>query len=309
MTKKKGSLRLCLRRDWQLYVFLLIPVIYIIIFAYVPMGGVLMAFQDYSVRKGMLKSDWIGFGNFTRFFNSYQCKRIIRNTLILSFYSIIAGFPLPIIFALIMNSLRSEHFKKISQAIVNLPHFISTTVMVGVLFQVFNSRTGLYGVIGEFLTGSYPPDIFGSPSGFRHLYVWSGVWQGFGWGSIIYTAALSSVDPEYHEAAQIDGATRLQRIIHIDLPSILPTIITMLILRMGSVMSIGFEKVYLMQNGLNLEASDIISTYVYSVSLAAEGISDFSYATAVDLFNSVVNLIMISLVNWIARKVGETSLW
>lgn len=181
--------------------------------------------------------------------------------------------------------------------------------MVSILFQVFNSRTGLYGQIGEILMGNYPPDIFGSPSGFRHLYVWSGVWQGFGWGSIIYTAALSSVDPEYHEAAQIDGATRLQRIIHIDFPCILPTIVTMLILRMGSVMSIGFEKVYLMQNGLNLEASDIISTYVYNVSLAADGMADFSYATAVGFFNSVVNLIMISLVNNIARKVGETSLW
>lgn len=309
MKKSSKQIRLSIRRNWQLYVFLLLPVVYIIIFKYVPMGGVVIAFKDYKMRKGIWGSDWVGLEHFARFFQIYQSKRVISNTLILSFYSIIAGFPIPICFALLMNCLRNERFKKITQSIVCLPHFISTVVMVGILFQVFNSRTGLYGVIGEFLTGSYPTDIMGSPSGFRHMYVWSGVWQGFGWGSIIYTAALSSVDPTYHEAAEIDGATRFQRIIHIDLPSILPTIVTMLILRMGSVMGIGFEKVYLMQNGLNLSASEVISTYEYSVGLAGNGSSDFSYATAIGLFNSVVNLIMLTLVNKIARKVGENSLW
>ena len=159
------------------------------------------------------------------------------------------------------------------------------------------------------MTGSYPTDLFGSPSGFRHLYVWSGVWQEFGWGSVIYTAALSSVDSVYHEAAQIDGASRFQRIIHIDLPTILPTIIICLILRMGSVMSVGFEKVFLMQNGLNLSASNVISTYVYEIGLSATGNSDFSYATAIGMFNSVVNLIMITIANKIASKVGDTTLW
>lgn len=309
MKKKGKQIRLSIRKNWQLYVFLLVPVLYIIIFQYLPMGGVVIAFKDYKMRKGIWGSDWVGLKHFVRFFEIYQSKRVITNTLILSFYSIIAGFPVPIIFALLINCLRNERFKKIAQSIVCLPHFISTVVMVGILLQVFNTRSGLYGVIGEFLTGAYPPDIMGSPSGFRHLYIWSGVWQGFGWGSIIYTAALSGVDPMYHEAAQIDGATRLQRIIHIDLPSILPTIVTMLILRMGSVMSVGFEKVYLMQNGLNQSASEVISTYEYSVGLSGSGSSDFSYATAIGLFNSVVNLIMITAVNKIARKVGETSLW
>ena len=298
-----------MKRDWQLYLFLLLPLLYIIIFSYIPMGGIVIAFKDYRVRKGIWGSDWIGLENFIRFFSSYQCKRVVKNTIILSLYSILAGFPIPIVFALMMNSLRNEKFKKITQTIVNMPHFISTTVMVGILFQVFNPRTGLYGVLSEMLTGNYPTDILGSPSVFRHLYVWSGIWQGFGWSSIIYIAALSSVDPELHEAAEIDGASRFKRIIHIDFPCILPTVITMLILRMGSVMSIGFEKVYLMQNGLNMETSDIISTMVYNVSLSAEGISDFSYGTAIDLFNSVVNLIMITLVNHISKKVSETSLW
>lgn len=298
-----------MRRDWQLYLFLALPVAYILLFAYVPMGGLVMAFQDFSIRKGIFGSDWIGFDNFIKFFNSYQCWRVIRNTLVLSLYTIIAGFPIPICFALMINSLRGERFKKFSQTIVNLPHFISVTVMVGILFQLFNSRTGLYGVIGEALTGAYPPDLFASASNFRHFYVWSGIWQEFGWGSIIYVAALSSVDPSYHEAAEIDGATRFQRVLHIDFPSICPTIIIMLILRMGSVMSIGFEKVYLMQNSLNLQTSDIISTYVYQVGLAASGNSDFSYATAIGFFNSLVNMVLIASVNALSRKFSETSLW
>ena len=309
MKKKYRQIGVRMKKDWQLYLFLLIPVIYIIIYRYVPMGGVVIAFKDYKVRKGIFGSDWIGLDNFIRFFSSYQCKRVISNTIILSLYSIIAGFPIPIIFALMMNSLRNEKFKKISQTIVNMPHFISTTVMVGIILQVFNPRTGLYGVIAEMLNGEYPMDILGSPSVFRHLYVWTGIWQEFGWSSIIYIASLASVSPDLHEAAEIDGASRFQRIIHIDFPSILPTVITMLILRMGSVMSVGFEKVYLMQNGLNMETSDIISTMVYSVSLSAEGISDFSYGASIDLFNSVVNLIMITTVNFISRKVSETSLW
>lgn len=298
-----------IRRDRQLYLFLLLPIAYIIIFHYVPMGGVVLAFKDYKVRKGIWGSEWIGLQNFMRFFHSYDCVRIIRNTLILSFYEIIAGFPIPICFALLINSLRHEKFKKVTQTVVNMPHFISTTVMVGILFQVFNSRTGLYGIAAESLTGSYPHDLFGSPTAFRHLYVWSGIWQSFGWNSIVYTAALSAVDPEYHEAAQIDGASRFRRILHIDLPCILPTIVISLILRMGSVMSIGFEKVYLMQNGLNMETSSIISTYVYQVGIASTGNSDFAYATAVGLFNSVVNLILITTVNKVSGKISETSLW
>lgn len=296
-------------RDRQLYLFLLLPLIHLIIFDYIPMGGLVIAFKDFSARKGIWESEWVGFAHFIRFFNSYEFKRLLRNTLVLSLYNIIATFPLPIVFALVMNSLRNERFKKITQTIVNLPHFISTTVMVGILMTVLNSRSGLYGMIGEFLTGEYPPDLFGSPGAFRHLYVWSGVWQGFGWSSIIYIAALSNVDPEYHEAAQIDGASRLQRIIHIDLPCILPTIVINLIMRVGRVMSLGFEKTYLMQNSLNIETSRIISTYVYNIGLASSGHSDLSYAAAIGMFNSVINLILIVSVNKIAKKLGDTSLW
>ena len=295
--------------DRQLYVFMLLPVAYIILFHYVPMLGLQIAFKDFQPRYGIWGSEWIGFSNFTKFFSSYQFKRVVPNTITLSVMAIAASFPIPILYALILNSLRSERFKKITSTITNMPHFISTVVLVGILMQLFNARTGLYGTIMMNLTGSYPQDLFKSPSNFRQLYVWSGVWQSFGWNSIIYTAALAGVSPDLHEAAQIDGATRLQRVIHIDFPCILPTIIIMLILRCGSVMSIGFEKVFLMQNSLNLSASEVISTYVYKVGLAASGNTDYSYSTAIGMFNSVINLILISSVNWIARKTGDNSLW
>ena len=309
MRKSRSSLMVDIRRDWQLYMFLAIPVIYIIVFAYLPMGGLVMAFQNFSLRRGFFGSDWVGFDNFIRFFNSFQFQRVVVNTFVLSMYTIVAGFPIPIIFALMINSLRSKRFRKISQTIVNLPYFISVVVMVGILFQLFGSRTGIYGTIGLALTGSFPRDLFASPANFRHFYVWSDIWQGFGWGSIIYVAALSTVDPSYHEAAEIDGATRFQRVLHIDFPTIIPTIVILLILRMGSVMAIGFEKVFLMQNNLNLSASEVISTYVFRVGLAASGSIDFSYATAIGFFNSVINLIMIFSANLLSRKFTETSLW
>lgn len=309
MKNNRAKTWIRMKKDWRLYTFLLIPLIYVIVFKYIPMGGIVIAFKDYKMRLGIWGSEWVGLEHFVRFLNSYQFKRVVSNTVILSFYSIVAGFPLPVIFALLINSVRNARFKKITQSIACLPHFISTVVLVGIVFQIFNNRIGLYGIIGELITGEYPADIMGSPSVFRHMYVWSGIWQGFGWSSIIYTASLAGVDPSYHEAAQIDGATRLQRILHIDLPSILPTIITMLILRMGSVMSIGFEKTYLMQNTLNMSASEVISTYSYSVGLAGGSNTNMSYATAIGVFNSVVNLLLLVLVNKISRKVSETSLW
>lgn len=309
MKLQKRNTWIRIRRNWQLYLFLLIPVTYILIFKYIPMGGLVIAFQDFKMRKGIFGSEWVGFDHFIRFFTTYQSKRVITNTLLLSFYTILASFPIPIIFALLINCIRNERFKKVTQSIVCLPHFISTVVIVGILFQIFNNRTGLYGTLGELLSGEYPEDLLGSPSAFRHLYVWSGVWKGFGWGSIIYTAALSGVDPTLHEAAQLDGASRFHRIIHVDLPAIMPTIIIMLILRMGDVMSIGFEKIYLMQNSLNLSASEVISTYEYSIGLSGGNATDISYATAIGLFNSVVNLIMVVVANKLARKVSDTSLW
>lgn len=307
--KTKRKLWLNIKQHWQLYIFLLIPVAYIILFKYAPMSGLAIAFKDYKVRKGIWGSAWVGFENFTRFFQSYQFNRVLTNTLTLSAYSILAGFPIPILFALMINCLAPGKKKKMVQAIVTLPHFISTTVMVGIILQIFNAKTGLYGIFYKFLSGVNAPNLLGSAKAFRHLYVWTDVWQGFGWGSIIYTAALASVDPSLHEAAEIDGASRLQRVVHVDFPCIVPTIIIMLILRLGSLMNIGFEKVYLMQNSLNLETSQIISTYVYEVGLSGSGLSDFSYATAIGMFNSVINLILIVTVNQISRKVGETSLW
>jgi len=297
----------CVIRDWQLYLFLLVPVLYIIIFHYVPMAGIQLAFKKYSFSEGIWGSPWVGLDQFERFLSSYQFHRVLKNTLFLSAMNLILGFPIPIIFALVMNALRSDGFKKVCQTIVNLPHFISVVVLVSMINQVFNSRSGLYGTVMLRLTGMYPNDLFASPTSFQYFYLLSGVWQGFGWGAIIYIAALAGVSPELHEAAQIDGATRLQRIIHVDIPAIMPTITITLILRMGSVMSVGFEKAFLMQNGLNLSVSEIISTYVYKEGLT--GAMDFSYSTAINLFNSIINMILIVSANWFSRKVSNTSLW
>ena len=296
----------CLKRDWRLYMFLLIPLAYIIIFHYVPMLGIQIAFKKYNVAGGIWGSPWVGFKHFEKFFKSYQFERVLTNTLRLSVYSLLFGFPFPIIFALLTNTLNSARFKKVSQTIVNLPHFISVVVLVSMINQVFGSRTGLYGIIGQALTGSYPPDLFANAENFQHLYIWSGVWQNFGWSAIIYIAALTGVSPDLHEAAQIDGASRLQRVIHIDFPSILPTIVIMLIMRCGSILSVGFEKVYLLQNPLNLDASEIISTYTYELGLLG---GQYSYSTAIGLFNTLVNVTLLIIVNTVSKKLSDTSLW
>lgn len=307
--KRVTKLRKIFRRDWQLYVFMLIPLIWVIIFCYAPMFGAQIAFRKYQPRLGIWDSPWVGFYQFKKFFNSYQFSRVMMNTVVISLYTILCSFPLPIIFALVLNSTRSHKFRTVTQTIVTMPHFISVVVLVGILLQIFNSRTGVYGTLMELITGAYPEDLFSKPANFRHMYVWSGVWQQFGWNSIVYIAALAAVSPELHEAAQIDGASRFQRMLHVDLPAILPTITIMLILRMGSVMTIGFEKVYLMQNSLNLTASEIISTYVYKVGLSSAGTTDLSYSTAIGLFNSAINLVLISVTNFIARKLGGNGLW
>lgn len=307
--KRVTKLRKIFRRDWQLYVFMLIPLIWVIIFCYAPMFGAQIAFRKYQPRLGIWDSPWVGFYQFKKFFNSYQFSRVMMNTVVISLYTILCSFPLPIIFALVLNSTRSRKFRTVTQTIVTMPHFISVVVLVGILLQIFNSRTGVYGTLMELITGAYPEDLFSKPANFRHMYVWSGVWQQFGWNSIVYIAALAAVSPELHEAAQIDGASRFQRMLHVDFPAILPTITIMLILRMGSVMTIGFEKVYLMQNSLNLTASEIISTYVYKVGLSSAGTTDLSYSTAIGLFNSAINLVLISVTNFIARKLDGNGLW
>lgn len=307
---KRRTLGRRIRNKWQLYVFLLLPVIWLIIFDYWPMYGAQIAFRKFNFRDGISGSEWVGFDNFIRFVKSYQFDRVIGNTLRISLYSIIVGFPLPIIFALLLNSIRQERFKKVITTITYMPHFISVVVLVGLLLQLINPRTGIYGTIyGWFNNGAYPNDLMGSSSAFPHLYIWSGIWQDFGWSSIIYTAALSNVSPDLHEAAQIDGAGRFKRMLHVDLPCIVPTATIMLIMRCGKIMTVGYQKVLLMQNTLNISSSELISTYVYKVGLENMAMSNFSYATAIDLFNSVINLILIIIVNSFAKKVGDNSLW
>lgn len=294
--------------NWRLYLFLVLPLIYIIIFAYIPMAGIQIAFKNYDFSKGIWGSDWIGFANFQRFFSAYNFGTILKNTVYISFYSLLVSFPIPIIFALIINAFPWPRFKKLVQTISYMPHFISTVVVVGMLIQILNPRTGAMGSIYTALTGSMMSDVFSQPSAFAHIYVWSGIWQSMGWSSIIFIAALSSVDSELHEAAQIDGASRFQRVFHIDLPSIMPTAVIMLILAAGNIMNVGFEKVYLMQNNLNLQASEVISTYVYKVGMSI-GTGDFAFATAIGLFNSVINFALLVTVNFISKRVSDNSLW
>jgi len=306
MQKRVERWNRAMRRDWQYWLFLLLPIAFLLIFEYYPMLGTQIAFRNYKAKYGIWGSEWAGFKWFIKFFESYQFKRVVSNTFILSVYNVFVSTLIPIGFALIFNCVEKPRYKKFVQTIVTLPHFISTVVLVGLLMQIFNSRVGLYGVIYEAITGTYPKDIFSDSGTFRHMFVWSGVWQNFGWSSIIYIAALHGVDPGLHEAAQIDGATRFQRMIHVDFPHITPTIITLMIMNVGKVMSVGFQKVYLMQNNLNLNVSEIISTYTYEIGLVQ---NNYSYSAAIGLFNSIINLILVLTTNRIARKVSETSLW
>ncbi|MCL2092894.1 MAG: ABC transporter permease subunit [Treponema sp.] len=294
--------------NWELYVFLLVPTVWLLVFRYMPMYGVQIAFKDYTIELGIWGSPWIGLGQFTRFFNSPIFWRLIRNTLVLSLYNLFAVFPIPIILALALHSARFYPYKKFVQMSTYLPYFISEIVLVGMLLVALHPRVGFYGVVYNQITGNYPRDLMSSASAFPHLFVWSGAWQTIGFNSIIFLAALSAVDPELHEAAVVDGATRFQRIKNIDIPAIIPTVIILLILRVGHIMSIGFEKAFLMQNDLNRMTSEIISTYVYQIGLVT-GVGNFSFAAAIGFFDSIINLILLVLVNEIARKVSDTSLW
>lgn len=310
MTVNKKRLRRRIMARWQLYLLLGIMVVYFFVFYYYPMFGIQLAFKKFNMGKGIWGSPWIGFDNFKRFFSSYYFGRTITNTLRISIYSIVAGFPLPIIFALALNSMRGNKYKKFVQTITYVPHFISTVLIVGMMSQLLNPITGLYGTISKFFSDGTlsAHNVLGSSTAFPHLYVWSDIWAGMGWNAIIYIAALAGVDAELHEAATIDGATRFQRVIHIDIPCIVPTIVTLLIMRCGSIMSVGYEKAYLMQNNMNLVTSELISTYSYKISFQT-GIGDFGLSTAIDLFNNVINLVLLVVVNCISKKLGENSLW
>lgn len=293
------------KRHWQLYLMLVLPVTYLIIFAYLPMGGAVIAFKDYSIRGGIWGSEWVGLKHFKNFFTTPDFKNLMTNTLALSLYSLIISFPMPILLALAINEMLGRHYKKVVQMVTYLPYFISTVVLVGIMQNIFSVRTGLVNNI-IMLFGGKAIDFMGKPGLFRSLYVWSGVWQGMGYSAVIYIAALASVDISQTEAAIIDGAGRFARVWNVDIPAIMPTIVIQLILAVGSIMSLGFEKVYLMQNPVNMQTSEIISTFVYKRGLIN---FQYSYATAVGLFNSVCNMVLIVLANMFSKRVNETSLW
>ncbi len=295
-----------IRLNAGLYVLLLIPVVYVFIFNYIPMYGVTLAFKKYTIKGGIFNSPWIGMYQFDRFFSNAKCWQIIWNTILLSLYSLIAGFPIPILLAIGLNHIRSNKFRKTVQMISYAPHFLSTVIIVSIMSQLFNLQFGLVNRLVEVLGGK-PKDFMGAPDAFRHLYVWSGVWQNAGYDAIIYISALSTVDLQLHEAASVDGANMWQRVWHIDFPGILPTIVIMLILRMGSLLSVGFEKVFLMQTPTNISVSEIISTYVYSVGLTNKR-PDFSYSTAVGLFQNGVSFILVMLTNALSKRVSGSGI-
>lgn len=303
--KSKLTTRKKITRHWELYFLVLPPVLYLIIFKYVPMFGVQIAFKDFNVVQGIWGSEWVGLKHFRNFFSSPNFWLIIKNTLGISFYTLLAGFPIPILLALALNEVRTGRFKKSVQMITYAPHFISTVVMVSIIMLMLTPHVGVVDRLFAYL-GWEMTNFMGVPEFFKSIYVWSGVWQEMGYASIIYIAALAGVDPSLYEAARVDGASRWKKIMYIDLPSLLPITVIMLILSLGSVMGVGFEKIYLMQNPLNLSSSEVISTYVYKVGLVG---ANFSFSSAVGLFNSVVNLILLLTVNFAAKKISDSSLW
>lgn len=297
------------KRDWQLHVFMLFPIIYLIIFDFVPMYGIQISFRDYRPLHGITGSEWIGLKWFVQFLSHHDFREIFTNTVVLSLYSL-ATFPLAIIFALVLHAMKSEKYTKVVQTVSYIPHFISTSVMVGIINIILSPVSGIYGNVFRLLGGEgYPLDFRATAAAFRHLYVWSGVWQNLGWSSIIYIAALSAVSSELHEAAQIDGASRLKRMWYIDIPAIMPTIAIQFILRCTNIISVGFEKAYLLQSPLNKSVSEVISTYIYNVGMAS--FRSFSYGAATGLFNTAINLTLLFAVNYGVRKAtdGEISLF
>ena len=306
--QRSGSFRrklLGIARNWELYLFLIPTVAYFLIFRYYPMYGIQIAFRNFKSTKGILGSQWVGLRNFERFFSATDFWQLLNNTLSVSIGTLLCSFPVPILLALLLNQLPSKRYKKIVQTVIYAPHFISTVVLVGIISLFFSPSSGIVNFIIQWLGGT-PIHFMGQASWFRPLYIGSDIWQNAGWGSILYLAALASISPELHEAAVVDGANKFQRILHVDLPGILPTIVVMFILNSGKVMSVGFEKAYLMQTSLNLSASEIIATYVYKRGLLQ---AQFSFSTAVGLFESLTNLILILTMNFISKKVTDSSLF
>ena len=302
--KHKQSFLAGVKESKSLYLLMLTSVIIFLLFTYYPMYGVIIAFKNFTPADGIFGSEWVGLQNFIQYFNSYQFGLTIRNTIVISLYTILVTFPLPIALALMCNQIRAKKFKKFFQVSTYLPHFISTVVMCGMLILFLSPSTGIISkLVGLF--GFQLPNLMGSAAAFPHIYVWSEAWQHVGWDSILYIATLSSVDPSLYEAATMDGAGKWKKMLHVDVPALMPTVTIMLILRMGSVMSVGFEKVYLLQNTLNSSTSEIISTYVYKMGLIS---NQYSLSSAIGLFNNVINLALLLLVNAISKKISDTSL-
>lgn len=297
MTQGGKSLKRRIIDNWQLYVMLLVPVILTVIYKYIPMYGIQIAFRDYKASRGMFGSEWVGLEWFERFFTAPTCGRMIKNTVVLSFFSLLWGFPIPIILALMLNQLRFQRFKRITQTVLYAPHFISTMVICGMI-RIFLSPSG--GLIN--LIAGTSIDFLTEASAFRTIYIASGIWQDAGWGVIVYMATLANVDTSLYEAAKVDGASMFQRIIHIDIPELTSIMVLNLIMSAGGLMNVGFEKVWLLQTDLNKATSDVIAVYVYQ-----QGIENakYSYSTAVGLFNTAVNIILLIVVNKIARKLSE----
>jgi putative aldouronate transport system permease protein len=283
------------RLHWQLYLLVSVPLAYFVVFKYIPMSFNVIAFKDYSPVLGPWGSQWVGLRNFQALFDNPVFLTLLKNTLILAFYLLLASFPVPLLLALALNEIRNGWFKRTVQLVTYAPYFISTVVVVSITILLLSPRIGLVNT-----------NVLADPGYFRHIYVWTDVWQTAGYSAVIYLAALAGIDPALHESAKIDGAGRLQRIRHVDLPGIMPTAVIMLILGAGNMMAIGFEKAYLLQNNLNLAQSEIIPTYVYKTGLIN---ADFSMATAVGLFNSVVNLVLLLTVNFVAKRITGNGLW
>lgn len=301
---EKGK-KIKLKKSTPLYLLLLPSAVLLFCFAYLPLGGLIIAFKDYRPSLGVWDSPWVGMDNFIQFFKSYQFPVTLKNTLTLSLYGIIVGFPLPIALALMCNQMKTRIFKKVFQVVTYLPHFISTMVMCGLILILLSPSNGLFANLLH-LMGVKMPNIMASTSAFKHVYVWSDIWQHIGWDSIVYLAALAGIDPTYYEAATIDGASTLQKIKYIDIPLILSTAMILLIMRAGSILGIGFEKVFLLQNGQNILSSEIISTYVYKIGLKS---AQYSLSTAIGMFNTVVNVVVLLLINQFAKKYTDTSLF
>ncbi|MBO0600791.1 sugar ABC transporter permease [Sporosarcina sp. E16_3] len=297
---KKKSLFQYMKQNYMLYLFLAPAIILTIIFKYIPMYGSIIAFKDFSPMKGIWASDWVGLEHFTKFLTSPNFGDIFMNTLKLSVYGLVLGFPVPIILALMLNQVKRASIKKNIQLILYAPNFISVVVITGMLF-IFLSPTGPINTILSFFMDN-PISFMSDPGAFVSIYILSGIWQGAGWASIIYVAALSNVDPQLHDAATIDGASLLQRVKHIDLPTLKPMMAVLFILSAGGIMGIGFEKAYLMQTAMNIPTSEIIATYVYKVGLQA---GDYAYSSAVGLFNSIINVILLVFVNYVVKKLNE----